>query len=244
MSSCALVGAVGGAGTTRLTLELAALLVRDGRDVAVLDAAYATQGLADYVPRRIDPDITALALSEDPLADGLVDLDAGPGRLAVCPARAPFERLARAKGPDAARRFERLVAEAEKTFDRVLVDTPPVAANQSVAAVTAADRVVLVVPDSQRGCDALPRQRDRLADLGVSDPRTLFNWSSDPPADATAAVPTSDTTDPASAPVCATGGGTFPAAVALAAEELLDVTPDIEFEDATLRERLAGFGSS
>lgn len=48
-TTIALVGATGGAGTTRLSLELAAALATDGRDVAVLDAAFATQGLSDYV---------------------------------------------------------------------------------------------------------------------------------------------------------------------------------------------------
>lgn len=237
--SCAFVGAVGGAGTTRLTLEIGAVLARDGRDVAVLDASYATQGLADLVAGRIDPDVTSLVLSERPLAEGLVDVDAGPGRLAVCPASAPFERLARAKRLEAARAFERRLAEASDAFDHVLVDTPPVAANQAVAAVTAADRVTLVAPDDERGRDALPRQRDRLADVGVSDPSVLVNRATDPPVDATAAVPTSETTDPESVPACAHGDGAFPAAVALAAERVLGVDLDLALDDDTLLDRLA-----
>lgn len=68
--TCAFVGAAGGAGTTRLTLECAALLAREGRDVVVLDAAYGTQGLADRIPGRVDPDMTALCLDDRPLAGG------------------------------------------------------------------------------------------------------------------------------------------------------------------------------
>ncbi|SEO55941.1 hypothetical protein SAMN04487948_103228 [Halogranum amylolyticum] len=45
-TTTALVGATGGAGVTRTAVELAATLARDGRDVAVLDAAYATEGLS------------------------------------------------------------------------------------------------------------------------------------------------------------------------------------------------------
>ncbi|PSQ10091.1 cell division inhibitor [Halobacteriales archaeon QS_5_70_15] len=170
----ALVGAVGGAGTTRLCVEFAAILARDGRDVAVVDAAYATQGLADHVEGRIDPDVTALCTdaSDDPVEAGLYDvhLDA-PGRVAYSPALAPFERVARAKTPEAARRFAERVAEAGEAFEYVLLDVPPVAANQSLAAVDTADRVAVVAPDTPRGADALPRMVARLRD--VDSPATV-----------------------------------------------------------------------
>lgn len=169
--TAALVGATGGAGTTRLTVELGVLLANDGRDVAVFDAAFATQGLSDYLPGRIDPDLTAL-LTDDrdaPLSAGLVDfpLDTETGRLACCPTVAPFERLARAKSPAAAQALESRIAAAADTFDHVLVDTPPVAANQSVAAVNAAERTVLVAPATTRGRDAVQRLSGRLDDIGV-----------------------------------------------------------------------------
>lgn len=72
-TTIALVGATGGAGTTRLSLELAAALATDGRDVAVLDAAFATQGLSDYVSGTLDPDATALVTdaADVPLESGL-----------------------------------------------------------------------------------------------------------------------------------------------------------------------------
>jgi len=170
-TTASLIGAVGGAGTTRLTVELGALLANDGRDVVVLDAAFATQGLADYLPGRIDPDLTTLLTDERaaPLSAGLVDvpLDAESGRLACCPAAAPFERLARAKSPAAAQALESRIATAAETFDHVLVDTPPVAANQSVAAVNATARTVVVAPATTRGRDAIQRTTGRLDDLGV-----------------------------------------------------------------------------
>lgn len=196
MTSLALVGAVGGAGTTRTALELAAVLAREGRDVALLDAAYATQGLADRVERRIDPDVTELCVEDRPLDAGLLDLDwDAPGRVAACPARAPFARLARAKTADAARAFEHLVTEAGAEFDHVLVDTPPVAANQSVAAVSAADRVAVVAPATDRGAAALPRARDRLADLAVEEVLVVATRGDHEGADA--AVPETSTDAPA-----------------------------------------------
>ena len=65
MTLTALVGATGGAGTTRTAVELATVLARDGARVAVIDTAYATQGLAAYVEGRITTDVTALTLNPD-----------------------------------------------------------------------------------------------------------------------------------------------------------------------------------
>lgn len=173
----ALVGATGGAGTTRTVLELAAVLADERETVTILDAAYATQGLADHLERRIDPDVTALCLRDDPLEDGLLALEwPVDGEVSVCPARAPFERIARAKAPEAARAFETLVDRAADAVDHVLLDVPPVAANQSVAAVTAADRVALVAPDTPRGAAAVPRMRDRVADIGGRVDAVVTTW--------------------------------------------------------------------
>ena len=193
--SLALVGAAGGAGVTRLTLECATLLSHDGRDVAVLDAAYATQGLADRTSGRIDPDMTALCLEKRPLEVGLLDWEAGAGRLAVCPARAPFERVARAKTPDAAVAFENRIAEAARAFDHVLVDVPPMAANQAVAAVSAAEAVA-VVADAARADDTVPRARDRLVDVGVDPAATVVTRATDHP-DVDVTVPTLSDDPPA-----------------------------------------------
>lgn len=183
-TTAALVGATGGAGTTRSCLELATALAVDGADVAVLDAAYDTQGLARHLPGRLDPDMTTLVTDETdrPLEAGFVAFDPvgresefaavkteqEPGRLACCPARAPFERLARAKGPEAAQALERRIDEAAAAFDHVLIDTPPLGSNPAVAAVTAADRVAVVAPATSRGLDAAQVTRGRLQDVGTA----------------------------------------------------------------------------
>ena len=214
MSTHALVGAVGGAGTNRSCLELGAVLARAGREVAVLDAAYATQGLADHVPGRVRTDITALCTDDRPLEAALYDLELPVGRLAACPARAPFERLARAKTPEAAQRFEERIAEAARSFDYVLVDAPPVAANQAVAAVTAAERVTVVAPAGPRGDDG----------LNVTT-AILRTWAEE---EGDAAIPESPTTDPAAVSTCATGDGAFQQAVAGAAASLFGVDLAVE----------------
>ena len=236
-TTAALIGATGGAGTTRTTVELAALLARDGREVAILDAALATQGLSDYLPGRLDPDLTAVLADGEPLAAALVDLDLDdvPGRVACCPARAPFERLARAKIPEAARRFEEVLGEVTAEFDRVLVDTPPIAANQAVAAAAAADRRAIVAPASERGSDAVQRTRSRLQDLGLAADAVVSVRGDLAAADA--AVPATVAADVADAPACL-DDDPFAAAIAGVADQLLDCSVDVEFESGSVVDRM------
>jgi septum site-determining protein MinD len=242
----ALVGGVGGAGTTRLALEFGATLARDGRSVLVADAAYATQGLSTVVPGRIDADVTAAVTEDRPLetATDSLDVDWGesddPGTVAVAPVRAPFERVSRAKTSDRARRLASRLAAATEAYDHVLVDVPPVAANQAVAVVAAADRVVLVVPDSQRGVDALPRMRDRLRDVDAAVDAVVTNRAGEPPRvdGADAAVPDSETTALPEAPV-AVEPSEFATAVGAAAETALGVELDLaEPESSSLADYL------
>ncbi|MFC7235296.1 ParA family protein [Halosegnis marinus] len=228
-----LVGAVGGAGTTRLCIELAGLFAAEGDRAVVLDAAYATQGLADHMDGRIDPDATALVTADRPLADGLVGLDtAGDGTVEALPARASFERLARAKTPEAARRFESLLAEAREHADRVLVDVPPVAANQAVAAVNAADRVALVAPGTTRGADGVARLRDRLADIGTEADAVVATRAVE--CDFADACVPADDAEPGETPVADTADGAFAAGVAAAAEVACDAEIERSFDGGLL----------
>lgn len=260
-TTAALVGATGGAGTTRLAVELGATLARDGRDVAVLDADFDTQGLARHVSGRVDPDVTELlvgdrpwaddrrsgdgeSLSEDVFGDALYDHEASAdldGRLALCPAHAPFERLARAKTVEAAQRFETLLADATTRFDHVLVDAPLVAANQAVAAVTAAERVAVVTPASERGVDAVQRTRGRIADVGANANVVVATRAGPdhPVRSADAVVPESEerTVDAVPASVGEPDADPetgFAPAVAHAAEVVFDAELDLEFEEDEL----------
>ncbi len=239
--SLAVAGACGGAGTTRLTVELAATLARAGRSVAVLDAAFATQGLATHVEGRIDPDVTAVLTEEAALDDALIDLWPGlDGRVVVCPASAPFERLARAKGRTPARRLADALERAARRFDHALVDVPPVASNPAVAAVTAADRRALVAPDDRRGADHLPRIRGRLADVGADPSATVLTRAADPPTagiDADHAIPP---LEDAVEPLAADPDPTAAPAIADAAEGLFDVELDLTFPEEGF---LDGLGS-
>lgn len=229
----AFVGAAGGAGTTRLAVECGAMLTRTDRDVAVVDAAYGTQGLADYVRGRIGADVTALVTDEATLEE--VRHPAGletPGQLSLYPSRAPFERLARAKTAGAAERLEKQIAAIALSHDVVLVDTPPVAANQAVAAVSTADRLVAVTPDGPRGEDALARLYGRVEDVGHAVDAVVANYADGDPVvgDADACVPTGETRTPASCPSSLSGTGAFARGVVAATEAAVDATLDIDVE--------------
>jgi len=262
-TTLALVGATGGAGTTRTAVELAALGARDGRDVAVVDAAFTTQGLSEYVTGRIDTDCTALVTDETeaslsaatyPIAVGDGAGDSGrsgsadgidlPGSADAVPARAPFERLARAKTAEATQKLERRIDEAATAYDAVIVDAAPVGSNEAVGAVAAADRVEAVYPATTHGKDALQRLRGRIADIGDSvDGSVAVARESGSQGiaaagdDAAVALPV---TDPAveSAPTAATGTGAYTRAVADAYESAFDATVDVEFDDPGVLDRL------
>ncbi|QPV61378.1 AAA family ATPase [Halosimplex litoreum] len=239
----AVVGGVGGAGATRLSVEFAATLARAGRDVAVVDAAFSTQGLAAFVPERIEPDVTRVLTDDRPLAaaETRLGLDV-PGSVTVAPARTPFERLARAKTSECARRLAERLSAATERYDAVFVDVPPVGANQSVAAVTAADAVALVVPDAERGSDAVPRLCDRLADVDAAVDTVVANRvDGDPTVEAAdAVVPVGETESLSDAPA-AVEPTAFAVAVASTVETLTGADLDLpEPESSSMRDYLPG----
>lgn len=235
-TTAAVTKATGGAGATRTCLELAATLARAGHDVGVLDVDFATQGLARHVPGRIDVDATAVYADEASLDAALVGLDLPvPGSVVACPARAPFERLARAKTPAAARRFEDALAATADRVDVVLVDTPPVATNPAVSAVTVTDRVTAVTPATDRGVDALARLRERLQDVGAAPGLAIANRADgDHPVEAADATLPPHAVAEADSPSCVDPDPAYAPAVAGAAEALFDVDVDLEFDSGGL----------
>lgn len=243
--TAAFVGCAGGAGTTRLTIEAAATLARAGHAAAVIDLDFATQGLAAYVPGDVHPDATALLTDDVAPHRALADLAPdSAGRLAVCPASAPFARVAEAKTPAAAKRVASVVADLLLDLDYVLFDVPPVVENQAIAGVTVADRVAGVIPPTERGVDALARERGRLADVDSGIDLVVANHATPEtaPPDADVAIPVGAFDGPDA--VCLHGTGTaFAPAVAALVEDLFEIDLPIEFERTgvvdRVRDRLA-----
>ncbi|ELZ58041.1 MULTISPECIES: cell division inhibitor [Halorubrum] len=269
-TTLALVGATGGAGTTRTAVELAAMGARDGDDVAVVDAAFTTQGLSEYVAGRIDPDLTAL-LTDDPDAplsaaaypvagtgdgsrrDGREEGNAPtlPGRVDAVPARAPFERVARAKTAEAARKLEQRIDEAATTYDAVVVDAAPAGSNEAVAAATSADRAAAVRPATAHGGDATQRLRGRIADVGGSLDATLAverpgaggadgdggTGDEERTGSGVVRVPATDP-EVRAAPTAAAGDDAYARAIATAYETAFDASLDVEFPEKGLIDRI------
>ncbi|MEF8828816.1 MAG: ParA family protein [Haloarcula sp.] len=240
VSTLAFVGCTGGAGTTRLTVETAATLARGGRSVAVVDAAFGTQGLATYVEGRLDTDATSVAVGDASVDDALFrwDIDAA-GRVALCPAHAPFERLARAKTAESAQTLERAIEDVTGRFDHVLLDVPPIASNQAVAAATTAQRRALVMPAGQRGRDLLPRQQGRLRDIGAPASAVVaarvHGDDGEPVEDAAHTVPHIEPGAPR--PLATDPDSDVAPTVAAMAEDLLEVELGLTFEDDGLFSR-------
>lgn len=225
--SVAFVGAVGGAGTTRTVVELGGVLARGGRSALVLDLDFATQGLSRYLEARPDPDATALLADPDvALEDTIHEFQvSGNGRLGVSPSFSPFAGTAEAKTPEAGARIAERLEEAEAHVDHVLLDVPPVVSNQAIGAVTAADRVVAVIPSTDRGVDSLQRERGRLADVGSGlDLVVAVDATTDSvPPDADHVVPSLPRGAPENRPTTGSARGSFTDQVATVAESVFDV---------------------
>lgn len=231
-ATLAFVGVAGGVGTTRTVVETAATLARGGRSVAVVDAAFETQGLSTYVEGRLEPDCTAVVVDEAGFSEALVEVwPELAGEVALCPAYAPFERIARAKTPDAAQRLETCLDHAAGQYDHVLVDVGPVAANQAVAAVRGADRRALVAPATRRGNDHLPRMRGRLVDLGFDADAVIGTFGDDGAAlaDPDYELPTGERD--VATPTAVDPDTDFAPAVAAMAEGLFDCSLDLDFPE-------------
>ena len=238
--SVAFVGTVGGIGTTRTVMDLGGLLARSGRDVLLLDLDFATQGLGRHVEGP--PGVDATALLSDPEAD----LDAairewtvdGDGSLGVIPSLAPFVTIAKAKTEAAGARVEDRLDDATDRADWVLLDVPPVVSNQAIGAVTAAEDVLAVIPPTDRGIDALQRERGRLADIESGLDGVLAVGDGDPPPDADATIPALPSEAPAHRPATLAVGGAYAQAVAGAVAQLLDVEVTTVAERDGLLDRL------
>lgn len=228
--TAALVGAAGGAGTTRTAVELAGALARAERSVLVFDLDFATQGLSQSVAGRIDPDVTAVLTDDVPVADAALSWDVpGDGRLDVLPAFAPFVEVAAAMTPDVAASVGDVLREATATYDHVLLDVPPIVSNPAIAGVDAADRVAAVFPPTDRGIDSLQRTKGRLEDVGSPLDLAIATRTTESaaPADADLVVPELPPKPSPDRPTTVDGGDAAVATVTETAAGLFDVDLEI-----------------
>ncbi|MFC7059336.1 ParA family protein [Halovenus salina] len=235
----AVVGTAGGVGTTRLTVECGATLARTGRDVALVDADFSTQGLRSYVDADVEADVTALLTEEASLGDVLYDISTDTEEGWSLRRHEP--RSNGCAGTDSGRgtAAERQLAASSLSHDVVLVDTPPLTGNHAVAAVNAAERVALVAGDTPRGRDGLALLRGRLQDIGASGDVVLRNRATGHLSEGIG-IPESDETTATNAPSCPTPDSDFAPAVADAVEAMLDISLDLDFPAGSRLEQIRG----
>lgn len=230
----AVVGAAGGVGTTRLSVEVGAALAADGRDVIVLDTALDTQGLSSYVPGRIDPDLTDVLTSGLDPAEALLThpaSDVTAGTLRCLPVDATFDRIAQTKTPETARDLTELATDLTSDGTHIVVDVPPLASNTAVAGTAAADRIALATRDSARGRDALSQSLGTLDDLGFEATLTVINRvrAGNPP-DADVTIPESTRSGVPTTPACLSGDTEFVTAVERLASMLFDTKISVDLD--------------
>jgi capsular exopolysaccharide synthesis family protein len=152
-----------GEGKTLTALNLAWLLAQtDGATALVIDADLRQPCAADYFGIEAEFGLSEVLTGETKLTQAIVKLE--PSGLHLLPGGAPREDVAELlSGP----RFGRLLEEARKLFDYIIIDAPPLGVfTDANLLINRADAAVLVVRASvtrysvvERLLERLPRER-------------------------------------------------------------------------------------
>ena len=152
-----------GEGKTLTSLNLAWLLAQtDGVKALVIDADLRHPCTADYLGIETDCGLSEVLTGETKLTEAIVKL--GPSGLHLLPGGAPREDVAELlSGP----RFGRLLDEARKHFDYIIIDAPPLGVfTDANLLINRADAALLVLRASKtryavvdRLLEQLPRER-------------------------------------------------------------------------------------
>jgi len=152
-----------GEGKTLTTLNLAWLLAQtDGARTLVIDADLRQPCAADYFGIESEIGLSEVLTGETKLTQAIVKLE--PSGLHLLPGGAPREDVAELlSGP----RFGRLLEEARKLFDYIIIDAPPLGVfTDANLLINRADAALLVVRASttrysvvERLLEQLPRER-------------------------------------------------------------------------------------
>lgn len=139
-STLTISGGKGGVGKTNLSVNLAIALVRQGKDVVVLDADIGLANVEVIVGLKSRETLQAVIEGRKGVMDILVD---GPGGIKVAPGISGLGRLIDLD--PASRRNVRMALDAlQRNFDYVIVDTMAGIGRSTVAFAIAADKTLLV----------------------------------------------------------------------------------------------------
>ncbi|MGE5672717.1 MAG: AAA family ATPase [Mycobacterium leprae] len=157
----------GGAGTTTLAAHLAATWALQGRQIALVDLSpYGSQAMLCKVQQShqglerlvaaVEQDDEFLAKTDCDLSPFLTALPVKPGRLDLLTGGTP-QLTDRLKGPQVEHLLQRL---ADQPYDHIVVDTSAEPVARNLAALAAADLILLVaVPDYACGWGLLQLQQ-------------------------------------------------------------------------------------
>lgn len=209
MGIISLVGATGGAGTTRIAVETAGRMAASGDDVLLVDVDFATQGLAEYVPGGLETDLVGAICEKRSLTEATYPLETEQTpQPQAAPSYAGLSRVATAMQPDRAEFLSDELSASGDSFDHVVIDTPTPVTNPAIAAATVADTIGVVFPPSPRGIEGLHRTDGFLHDIDAGGAIYISNEgiqtpSVEDPADVS--IPELETVPPRAAPTTIDG---------------------------------------
>lgn len=148
-----------GEGKTLTAVNLAWLLAQtDGATALIIDADLRNPCAADYLGMDEDRGLSEVLTGETKLTEAIVKLR--PSGLHVLPGGARREDVAELlSGP----RFSRLLEEARKLFDYIIIDAPPMGVfTDANVLISRADAAVLVVRAGSTRCSVVERLLEQI----------------------------------------------------------------------------------
>lgn len=161
-----IVSGKGGVGKTCITANVGIALARNGKKVLLVDADVAMANLSLLLGMQSSPiTLHDVLLGESNIHDAIYD---GPGGVFFVPSGLSLESYRRVD----AERLEQVIKEIADEFEFILLDAPAGIERTVMAAISAADQVLLVTaPDSPSVADVLKAkivsQRLNVQPIGV-----------------------------------------------------------------------------
>jgi capsular exopolysaccharide synthesis family protein len=152
-----------GDGKTTVAANLAVALARDERNVILIDGDLRRPQLAERLGASVHIGLDALLMGERKLADTLVEVEVGGGRLRLLPGGSPSNPSALV----GSKRMRSMLRALSDQVDMVIIDTPAIlAVSDAVPLLEQVSGVVLVARMDYTSREALLRARHVISTAG------------------------------------------------------------------------------